>query len=517
MRSKLIALALAFGATSAVAQQTSRVPVRVDYIADRNLYLSAGVAQGLEAGDTVRAYRPGRSEVVGRLLISSSTRSRAVAIALGDSNRIAIGDQLELELSAVAAARLATASVIEARQARAAQPELPTATPTERQRPLRVHGRSGVDFDVLLTEQAPGAIGDVRLRRVFATPVARLRATVSGLPGNLQLNTNARAQYFTQQSGEQLSLRLYQASLDGEYRYARFQLGRFYNPYESFSGYWDGALLRFGGSGAGAGVALGYAPALGNEGFSTELPKATAFIDLHARNSHLRYDGGLSLHEQSEPFIEGKRTFAGMTQLLGLGPIYLSNRLQFGRTQTDDWAMWQFQSSASVNLGRALQANLRYGAERLGLYTEQPSSSAMRTRWTAGGTLSAAGMIAFLEAGQLNSGSDAAGVMMQGSLTVPRAFFDLGLGLSGSRWTEGDISTTYIAPYIDRSFARIRLHAAGQYSRTRFIATDYTQRSLQFSMAVPLADRTEAMVTTWATRSSSSSSVRVLTSLWRSF
>jgi hypothetical protein len=527
MRAPLLVLILVLCAGSLAAQSSAaRVLVHVDYITERSLYISAGAAQGLFAGDTAVAYPSGGQQPLGRVVIASSTRSRAVALML-DSLGIGIGDVLELAPPQAAVERARAAALARADSAKAGSAEGGAVVPPVQVRSSRprsqngvlLRGRLGLDFDALMTESNVGAGDSLTQRFTYTTPAARLRANLSGLPGGMRLNTNMRLQYFggPNARGEQLSVRVYQASVERADSRVRFQLGRFYNPYESHSGYWDGALLRLGGDAVGGGVAVGYTPLAGSDGFSSAYPKTTAFIDLHHRSRNTRYDGSASFHEQTSEFTQGKRTLLGFSQHLGLYGFSLTQRAQVGRTPEEAWSLWQMQSSLSVNIGRPLQLFGRYSAERTALFSQQPGASPLRVRWTGGLSASVGGAYAAAEGGRISEALGSAGQVYQGSLIIPRALLGVGFSINGSRWEEPDVVSTYVSPALDRSFGSVRAHLGAQYNNSVFQGTRFLQRGAELSLAIPIARRAEAMITAAQTRSSGSTSTRILTSIWQSF
>jgi hypothetical protein len=524
MRSAISAgIAFLLAVNSVAAQQPNRVRVHVDYIAERSLYLSAGTAQGLFAGDTAVAYRERSRLAIGRVLIASSTRSRAVALMIGDSLAVATGDVLELVPpdSAFARMRAVEVSAVDsAQQSASAVLARADVRSTERAGTgLTVRGRIGFDINALMSRSDWGDGSSASERFMYTTPVARMRTSISGLPGELQVKTNLRVQYYgsAQSSNDAYDTRVYQASLERNASFLRFQLGRFYNLYESHSGYWDGALLRLGGNGAGAGVAWGFTPRGGNQAFSTTLPKTALFVDLHRRSNASSYDGSFSFHDQTEEFVDGKRNFLGVSQQIGVHGFYLSQRVQVGRTDAEKWSLWQMHSSVSLNLGRPVQLTGRYFAERTDVLSQRPAASPLRARWTGGLNLSLRGAFVSAEGGGISTGPGSQGRVYQGSLLIPRALFGLGIGVNGSRWEEEEVASTYFSPSVDRSFGRIHMYLAGQYNRSVFDSTEYLQQGVELSFAIPIAGRAEALISTAGTRSQNATTMRILTSIWQSF
>ena len=113
----------------------------------------------------------------------------------------------------------------------------------------------------------------------------------------MRLNTSMRLSHRT--SPDEViqpvtSLRFYQFDLEKRFEAAPLQLhlGRFHNPFDDFSGYWDGMMVHLGDEGLGAGVAVGFEPNLWNETFSSDLPKVSGFLDYTGRGERTDLLGG---------------------------------------------------------------------------------------------------------------------------------------------------------------------------------------------------------------------------------
>jgi hypothetical protein len=332
----LIALVLAAPAGAAAQQPARLVRVSIDYLAGENLYISAGSAQGLFAQDTVNAFAETGNTMLGRLVIVNSTKARAVAAYVGAAFPVARGAVLMLEIPQAAFARMQTAPAKDTTPPappleRSAELTSPRAAPAEE---LALHGRIGLDVDASQSTSQWGINPGDEDQHRFHNQVARLRMTLTGLPGGARLFTNLHASNYgaVGATGGDLALRIYQASLEKEFTRLplRLQLGRFYNPYESHSGFWDGGLVRVGGEALGAGVVVGYEPDNANETFSATRPKLSGFLDLHQHRGSIRYDGDLSWHRDQPQFSTNEREYFGITQRFSWRGAFITQRAQVG-------------------------------------------------------------------------------------------------------------------------------------------------------------------------------------------
>src|SRR5690606_847406 len=348
---------------------------------------------------------------LGAVAVLSVTDARAVATFAGRPFALTRGTALLLELprhgvpagaSPVAGAdSTAVAKAADGRQAGHRVRAEPAATsaaaravePAHAQYTApRLDGRLALDFEAMRTTSSPAAgegwVDDV------AAPTLRLRAAVTRLPGGLRLETNLRAAYRSSSMGlleTSPSLRVYQASVEKEFTTVPLQLrlGRFYNPYESYGGYLDGVLARVGRQGFGVGVTLGYAPELGTEGFTTDLPRLSAFLDVHHRGRTLRYDMDLSFHdERPRSDTVAARRYIGWSQHLAWNGFRIGQRLQADRAPgTGEWLVSHLELFAAAPLTAGLHVNGRYVLLRPESFPDAPGLPAARRERASAGPL----------------------------------------------------------------------------------------------------------------------------------
>ena len=520
MRAALLSLMCLAGAVTQAPAQQPPLRVVVEYITTSQVYLSAGQLQGLFANDTVTARRGTGARDSLRLAIASSSRTRSVATP--DANTaVNRGDVLFIEVSAAALQRAAALRAPPPVVTETATPPPAAAVVAQRQQTRPgINGRIGVELDAMQTEVRYGAGEDQSERRTWFTPTLRLRLRTEALPGGLRLSTNLRATQLSSTSTNPAELRvqLYQASLEGDIKPAglHFQFGRFYNSYESHSGYWDGMLLRVGSNGVGAGIVAGYTPEHGNQTLSSASPKVSAFVDAHVRRGSFRYDVDLSAHQQSNIFLVPNRQFVGLSQSIAFGRSYFTQRVQLGKTG-DQLELWQAQITANTVVAGPLSVNARFTTERNDLYFGNAPELGRRTRVSAGAVLSGKAGFANAEAGRIDNGFGSEATTASLNFFLPRSLGIAGLGFSGNLSRDSAYTSTYVAPYIERASGGMRARLGATYYRTDFGANVFEQKGGDISLTLPLGRRTEISWTAAASTGSSMRTARTSLALWRSF
>ena len=533
----LVALA-ASGAPAAAQDAAPRVRARVTYIAGSNLYFDAGSAQGIRAHDTLAIFREADGARLGAAVVLSVTETRAVATFAGRPFALTRGTPLLLELprrrDPAPADSTAAAAKADERQAGERTRAAPVATPPAagaieptRARHFtapRVDGRLALDFEAMRTTSQPAAgegwVDDV------AAPTLRLRAAVTRLPGGLRLETNLRAAYRRSSMGlfaASPSLRVYQASVAKEFAAlpVRVRLGRFYNPYESYGGYLDGVLARVGREDLGAGVALGYAPELGTEGFTTDLPRFSVFLDYHHRGRTLRYDMDFSFHDEwPRSDTVAKRRYIGWSQHLVWNGFRLGERIQADRApETGEWLVSRLELFAAAPLAAGLHVNGRYTLVRPESFPDAPGLPAERRERASAGLLLVGGAgSASVDGGVVRTQAGGTGRSFAASFLLPRTpAFGLGFGASASYWSEGSVTSYHIAPSVTRELGASHLRGAFQVYGSEGALEDVTYYGTEVSVTFPLRRGAAGSLGARHRTGGGLTSSQLLASIWTSF
>ncbi|HSH76545.1 MAG TPA: hypothetical protein VLA09_12725 [Longimicrobiales bacterium] len=465
-------------ANPVAGQEVARVAVSVDYVGVEGVYLGVGTAQGAQVGDTVQVFAtPSDARPLGALLFLSSARNRSVATVIESAFAVARGDSLFLDLPvievpaeaeqrAVAAPLDAAASRGEAARARGAP---------------RVSGRVSLDLQARETRtswRGEDLFGTTSRR--YATPVSNLTLRVAELPGGFSIETNLRGAYRYSDGvpiAPARSLRVYNLSVVKTFDSTplELRLGRFHNPYEPYSAYWDGALMRVGGrSGPGIGVVTGFDPDRSDEGFSRDVAKITGFADFRAGSGAWRYDTDLSLHYlQSRLDGLSDRTFAGWSQRLSVGRTTITQRLRVDRDPVSGrWELAQLRVRTGIALRGPLRLNLAYARLRPELLRETLQALSPvpeREEVTAGLSLFQRGTSLVVDAGSTRWSDQERGLSLSASASTRVS--GVLLLASGRRWSRRGMSSLAAAPGFGFRWRRLTARIGYQFYRTRTTQT----------------------------------------------
>lgn len=390
---------------------------------------------------------------------------------------------------------------------------------------IQATGRLVVDLNVLESSTGVGIEGVDPIDRRFTTPSLRLRMVLTNLPGGLSFNTNLHSSYRYASGGTiepERAVRVYQASLGKSFEAVPFQLqlGRFYNPFETFSGYWDGLLLHVGGEGLGAGVAAGFEPIRANEGLTTEVPKYSAFLNVRQGDRSLGYAADLSVHDVRPTNGFADQTFIGLSQRFNWQRFHISQRLQVDRDLTANrWRVTLLDLRTRVPLGPRLSLQGQYSRQRsFHIWRPEDPFGLRRER-------SGLGLSYSIMRGSI--GADVTANRLEGQelsytytahLFFPRTAL-AGLGFSGtaSYWESGGAKTLFVAPGIRRSFGSLQLDLSYQRYETRSAAFVSVTHSADWALVFPLTRNVYSNVQARVLRGANLRSSNLYSGLWMSF
>ncbi|MCJ7628085.1 MAG: hypothetical protein MUO50_06815 [Longimicrobiales bacterium] len=341
----------------------------------------------------------------------------------------------------------------------------------------------------------------------------------------MRLNTSMRLSHRTSPDDAiqpVTSLRFYQLDLEKRFETVPLQLhlGRFHNPFDDYSGYWDGLMIHVGENGLGGGVAVGFEPELWNEGLSTDRPKVSGFLDYNAQGEAAEYSGALSFQTMRPQSDLPARTYLGLSQRVRVGNAWINQRLQVDRSvDGSNWTLTRLQLDASLPLSGGLSAHggwRRWRPYSPIVLTDEAGpfhdrASVGLSYWAAGGGLSADVSLDRPE------GEEEA-------RTVSSSFYIrrtplLGLGFSGmaSYWTRGDYSSIMLSPEVRREFGRVEIRGAYRLYQTSSAFGEIRHRSADMALTLPLGSGFSARFQGFIQWGGDFTSNRVLASLWKSF
>jgi hypothetical protein len=490
VRRAALALFLVASVPSALgAQEGYRVAVQVRQVAGANVYVDIGTRHGLAAGDTLSAARDTIGQPEGSVVVVAATEDRSVLAFASDPFPVTRGARLVLYLLRAPAEEPPTPESPGIRP----DASVPTEAVTAKARP---YGRVGLEMSASRSTTLVGQTDPESVQRTFATPVLRVDATVPEAMGGFTLRTSLRAAH--RHASQRLitpstSVRVYAAHLERDFEDLplRLAFGRFSSPVESYSGYWDGLLVRVGSRGLGVGAIVGFEPERWNESPSTERAKTTAFLDLDRRGRSWRWRGNISAHALRPTNDVPTHTYLGATQRISVRGLTLSQDLQLDRDPSEGaWRISRLRVRGAVSLGGPVA--LRAGFSR-------------RESFVLGGTLpfaprsdrvdagfSIRGEGGFLSA-DVGANEDAQGNRTwgtAGSFVVYRIAGLEATGASGSvmRWTglNGDIISA--SPSLSRDLGSARIRLGYRFSHADYLARVTTTHGTHASADMRLSD-----------------------------
>lgn len=502
------------------AQEVARVGIPVDYVGVEGIYLAVGAEHGIEPGDTLVVYATEAApDPLGALRFRATSRRRSVAVMLDPSFELSRGDVVFASLPSVPV----TEPAGEREERAGAAVPTPGVGPARGADPPRVRGRLSLLLDA--RETRTSWQGDLfgTTRRRFATPTSSLSLSASDLPGGLRVEANLRGSYRYSDAATiqpTTSVRLYGLTLVKSFEAAPVELrmGRFYNPFERYSGYWDGLLLRLGGRrGPGVGIAAGLEPERGNEGLSRDVSKLTAFVDFSGGGRGWRYDTDLSfhlLHPQADSLAD--RSFAGWSQALSVGRLSVDQRLRLERdAATGEWTLGQLRVLTGVELAGPLRVHAAYGRSRpdvlLGL---APLDALEREEVSAGVSLFGSGGSLALDAGTTRWADDEPGRSLSAS-----AWKDLGglhLHASGRRWSRAGMTSLSVAPAVGFGWRSLETRWGYQLYRTDS-ALSLTSHSADLTLTLRATGSTTLTLRGQQQWGRTFGGTRIQARIWRSF
>lgn len=474
--------------------QEQRLSAVVEYIAGTNIYLGIGSDAGIGANDTVFVYDDGGDEPLGALVVISTSQGRSVATFAGDPFPVTRGRVLNVAFNPGAAPRTpaparrtvgATTASVQRRLAGGGG-----ASP-------RASGRLSLDVNLIGSTTKPSGEEAAAIDRRFTTPALRLRMTVAQLPGGLTFNTSLRAasRIASDEAIEpRQSFRVYQASLERKFETlpVQMQLGRFYNPFEAFSGYWDGLLVHLGEEGLGIGGAVGFQPYQSNEDISTDVPKYAAFLNYRKSRGAVRYYADLSGHMLQPRNGLPRRTYLGLSQRFYWNRLHLSQRLQVDRDPVDEkWVITQLDLRSSIPIGGKLSLMGQYSVRRPFLVSQTINPISAKSERAS------AGLTYYLFSGTVGADVtanrwDDSGISLTYSshFSFPRTpLLGLGFRAAGSYWKRESITTFYVSPGIQRSFGSLQSELSYQRYTTERPSDYDVSDAIELFITFPIGRR----------------------------
>ena len=540
----LLAFAGAAAQQADPARPGGKLRVLVEYVGGANLYLAAGLEAGLVANDTLDVI-DARGRAGTRVRVVSVAAGRAVVAFAGALVPVTRGDSLTLVLPAFRLA-LRTAppdSAVTDGAARRAEPVVPAPSSAMRgagqtagpqraphirrlpRRSARLDGSLAFDVDAMSSRSTRSGEATADPWR-FVTPTVRLHATLSGLPAGMRATFNGSwARYLANGSpapGRSDHFRLYQAEIEKAFTAVPVQVraGRFLERHDIWGGYLDGAALRLGstGDGAGIGVSAGLTPVGAEQSLFSGGDRASVFADYRHRGTQFGYDVDAAFTRRTRSGAPAEQ-YVGITQRFRLGSASLHQRARVDLDPlTGSADLTQLDLIGAIPLRAGWMARGHYSRRSFDWLTGAGVTAVQRRERTGGGLSwsGPAGSLS-LDAQALRWGDRPVSPVFSGSLYLPRLAGAFGLSLNGSVNRDPSVQSAYVAPGFLFHAGGLRAEASWRAYRTTTDVFESMTQGASFSLSLPLRRGLQAALRGDFQKGGGSASQRLYTGLWAAF
>ncbi|MEZ4415532.1 MAG: AMIN domain-containing protein [Gemmatimonadota bacterium] len=495
----------------------------VTRIAGATLYIDRGSESGVLMQDTLRLIAVEDDERGGpQLRVLASAEGRAVLEFIGAPVQITRGDKLSLVHATPARADETLLDIYSRAFPNGAAPA-GTRAEVVRAGPQSA-GRLLIDLNAIQsTTKWSDSVESGSVSRTFLTPTARFIGSVTNLPGGFRLESNLRGSYRYATGGvslsNQQSLRVYELSLDRSTEGLQVRLGRFYSPYESFSGYWDGGVVRVGSDDLGAGILLGFQPDAWNESFSVDIPKMSLFVDLERRSQNGGFRADWSAHRLMPRNGLETHTFLGWSQRLWWKRLTVSNELQLDQNSVEGgWVVSEFQTNTSMSLGARTQVYARVSRRQPYYYwvAEDPFSY---LRDGAGLGMTVAVSDAVVGGDVTFNHSELRGTLraFSGSLQLPAMAGGWSSSTYATWWSDKYSSGASLSPTFSRAFGDVNARMGYRYYWSESAFNTLGTHGFDGTLIFPAGPGLRATLQASGQWGGNLRNLRLYSSLWKTF
>lgn len=489
----LLLLAVPFRRSRA---QQEELTSQVTQIAGATIYLSSGSDDSIVQGDTLYIYRDNAFQ--GALVVQGVASKSLSAEFANAPFALTRGQTVVIRFNKPSPQEVAR------QQPEAATPSRPsilgTAPSAPEQAPVRgprVSGHLSFSGYAMGSRTRWSDVQRISTNRWFATPSTNLSAQVTNLPGGLSLDANMAYSYRyagTTAISPAGWPRFYRLNLEKSFQTLPVTVtaGRFYNRYEIFSGFWDGAMIRAGSRTNGVGAMAGYEPVRGDEGFRTDLPKYSAYTYQEFNLGTFRSSTELDVTMIRPRINLNDHLYAGAYQQFLFNRHRLSFRLQADRNlQTGRWKLSQMMVRGMLAVSDFLELHGAYNRlQPYYLYALENPFGGMRTEVTGGAGFRFNGGSAGLDLTRLSSEYSPSATAVSAYAQAYRTpWWNLGFSINGQLWHTNNYNTVRLAPAVNRDFNNLNLGLGYEFYFTDFVTRRYITHTADLSAMLSLGTR----------------------------
>jgi len=334
---------------------------KVLYFNGNQVYINSGTSQLIANGDTLWIEAQATQRFA--YLVIQASAKRSLIQPISESLNLTIGNDIQIYLVPKSNSEIQK-EVQKKRSSLFDLPENTSSSLAKSTSPI-ISGRYMVGLNAMGSRTQWNEHIKDAVYRFSAEPSASYVLRASRLPGNWDVSINSRLDY-RYNSRTSLTpatqLRLYEFQAEKKFTSLplRLQLGRFYNRYDSFSGFWDGLLLETGNSFYGAGLIAGSEPVRSSEFSSISQPKVSAFTHLKWNIGAFTSNSELSLTQVKSSFGPVHR-YAGFQQYFNWNKTRVSISGQIDKnTMGSNWRFSNFSTTIRQTIFSKIDISARY-------------------------------------------------------------------------------------------------------------------------------------------------------------
>ena len=325
-----------------------------------DMYIALGGNQEIAKGDTLYLKSIDHEDVL--FVVVQSSSKHALLHPLAELIPLSMGQEVEFGYSKEVKKEQ---KIEEIKPVEKAQLVSFKKEKAPKKKKIRVSGRVFAGVNALYSSTKWNESQSEYINRFSAEPNSGFSLNVTQLPGNISLKINSRLDYRYSDYrpvSPALQLRMYQFQVEKKLEKVPIliRIGRFYNNNDSYSGFWDGALIELGNYSSGIGIIAGTEPDRSSEGFDLSQPKLSVYSYLSKDWKILRTRTEVSF-THLEPNFGFYHNYLGIRENLRIGKTRLNMSFQMDRKpDSGTWINSYSYANLSQPIGKSLLFTARY-------------------------------------------------------------------------------------------------------------------------------------------------------------
>jgi hypothetical protein len=296
--------------------------------------------------------------------------------------------------------------------------------------------------------------------------------------------------------------------------------GRFYNPYEIFSGFWDGMMLRVGSRDHGIGLIAGFEPVRSNEGFQTDLPKYSAYTYREFETGIFKSTTELDVTTVIPTVNLENHIYAGLSQQFMVSRHRISVRLQADQNPVDNqWTFSQVMVRGMAALTNQLQVYGTYNRRQpYRMYSPITPIGYIRTSITGGAQFHYGSVSVGSDLSRITSELSPTAYSISGYAQANRTrLWDLDFSVNANYWFNETYTTLRLSPGISRNFNTLYLALGYEFYQTDFFSGQYQTHTGTLSAMLSISPHWYVQTNLRSSYSELLINNSLQFSIWRSF